>query len=496
MRKIAYLLTLILLFFLPFHPFLSVVADAFLPVNETVLTILKAWKEIIGTILIIIGGYFWIRYRKHYRVHALDLCIFAFCLLSVITGVLFTGNGFPENLSQLLWGAKYGLFFFVVFLFVQKIPFLRREKKMLFGTAMLSGAIVLLFGLLQAFVLPENILVSAGYSSEYGNTEVAQNGRISYCHKIENAITHEEKCRVQSTLSGPNQLGAYILLLLPLFLYGAWQSRKKTLAFLLYGMSIAAYITLLFTWSRSAWIGAMLILTGLFIIQAKKPHAALFFLVLFAFGIISLFFPALFITHWDALKWWSLGVSLVFFLALSIILLKNAYVRHFPLWGGAVFLFALGGALLTRMLADTFFWNIILRPSSSQGHWERWMDGVRFIVKNPFGLGLGDAGPASARFALPGQTGFLPESWYLQVGLESGVLGLLLFVCILILSLRAILASRQPFSRAIALAIVGVSTAALFLHSWESAAVALSIWTLAGVSLSPDGILDKKKRMA
>lgn len=484
-RKSGFVLLVILLGLLPFHPLASIFLETHILGNETHILLMKSWKEILCVLLIIIGSICWIIRRKEEKLDTLDYLILGFAVLSGLTGILFTGDGFPENMEQIVWGAKYGLLFFIAFFFVRRIPLYGIEKDTLFRVAIASGSVVILFGFLQKFVLPEEFLISAGYNAEYGNTEVVEGG-VSYCHKIENSVTNEEFCRVQSTLSGPNQLGAYLLFLLPLLLYGFFQAKKKHTKTLLLAVLIGGFAVLMFTWSRSAWIGTMAIIAGFFIVEARRPLASIFFLFLFGMGGLSLFFPALFIEYWDELKWPSLLVSLTFFLGMCVILLKNLYTKLIPLSGGMFFIFALSGLLLTRMVADTFFWNILLRPSSTQGHWERWTDGMYYMIQNPFGLGLGDAGPASARFANPGETGFLPESWYLQVGLESGFLGLFLFVAILLFTMRTLYNAKDIRGHAMILGLMGISAASLFLHSWESAAVALSFWVLAAVVIAPE----------
>ncbi len=431
--------------------------------------------------------------RATLRFESVDLAVTLFVILSIITGILFTGEGFPANVAQIVWGAKYGLLFFVTFFFVRQLSFSAKQTKLLFACALVPATLVIAFGLAQKTIFPEDFLIQFGYNSEYGVTETGQG--LSYCHKIENRITHEEFCRVQSTLSGPNQLGAYLLVVLPLLLFFAlslsnlWQ-RIGVLTIVMMGIAV-----LFLTWSRSAWIGLLAATAALFVVQAARPFVALAYLALFGGGIVALFFPALFIEHWDKLKIVAVVLASAFWILLAAMMTWNIPKQAFSQMASVLFPLFLGGMIAVRMLADTFFWNIILRPSSSQGHWERWSDGVFYIIKYPLGLGLGDAGPASARFARPGETGFLPESWYLQVGLESGVLGLILFLTILALVAYLLLKSATWQAKALLVGLVGVSSASLFLHSWESAVVALTFWILAGVALSFDEQLSLGQRL-
>jgi hypothetical protein len=483
MRKAAVFLLAILLIVLPFHPFLTTFFAHIFSGNELALVFVKAWKEIFIMVISALVVLYWMFDEKRKPFDTLDYSIILFVCLSLIIGVLFTGDGFPQNIFQLMWGAKYGFLFLILFFFVRKIPIFDTERNDLINAALFSGSVVIVFGLLQASLLPEDFLVRFGYSPEYGNTTAGET--LSYCHKIENTITHEEFCRVQSTLSGPNQLGAYTLVLMPFFFYRLFRA-KTNLQMVLYSTPLfLGTIVLLLTWSRSAWIGAVVMAAVYFIIQARRSWVALLYLGIFALGVFAIFFPAINIDQWDDQKFTSLAWAGIALFALFLLLVANLYHRLFSQIGAFFFPTVLGLLISVRGYFDTFFWNIINRPSSTQGHWERWSDGIAYMVQNPLGLGLGDAGPASARFANPGETGFLPESWYLQVGLESGFLGLAFFITILILLGMTLLRAQTEFSRIVFLGLVAVSSAALFLHSWESAVVSFTFWTLAGVALAP-----------
>lgn len=475
------MLLALLLALLPFHPFLSTALGAAFPQASF---LISAWKELVLVVLIILIVALVARHRHWRRFDGLDLTVVLFALVALVSGFFFTGNGFPDNLPQLVWGAKYGLLFLVAFFFVRRLRLADNDRRILWRAATIPAVAVVLFGLLQIFVLPEDTLVRFGYNPQYGITEVGQG--ISYCHKIENRITHEEFCRTQSTLSGPNELGAYLLLILPLFIFILAKTRFGTWRFLSWLLITCSAVTVLFfTWSRSAWIGAIAAVAASFVAEAARPRYALLLIALLGAGVAAVFFPIFFLDRWDELKPLALAGGSAALVAMLALLTLNLKRRYFSMAGGAVFPLALAALLVMRARFDTFFWNIILRPSSSQGHWERWSDGVHYILASPLGLGLGDAGPASARFARPGETGFLPESWYLQVGLEAGIAGLLLFLTVLALLALALIRTDDTHGRPLFLSLVGISTAALFLHSWESAAVSLSFWILAGLALAP-----------
>jgi len=198
---------------------------------------------------------------------------------------------------------------------------------------------------------------------------------------------------------------------------------------------------------------------------------------------------------------------------------------------------AVGAVLIVVAIAVTaslLFPSVFFRLSSSRGHLTRPLQAIGHMVDHPFGEGLGAAGPASNRvsetcvFLRPqddpswakttprlcvflGQTQvqpadhvcrcpFLPENWYLQIGVELGVLGFVLFVGLVIVMLvrlgdlrhmtedrRHTMGSGMDVAYVLRLtsyvSFLGVSIAALFLHAWEDSAVAYTLWLLAATQL-------------
>ena len=108
-----------------------------------------------------------------------------------------------------------------------------------------------------------------------------------------------------------------------------------------------------------------------------------------------------------------------------------------------------------------------------------------YLNEYPWGLGLGDAGPASDRFTDTAH-GFIPENWFLQVGLESGYFGLALFITVFLLLGLYLSKAKHEYGFPLALGLLGICFHSMFLHTWESAAVALSFWGLCAVILTSE----------
>jgi O-antigen ligase len=191
-----------------------------------------------------------------------------------------------------------------------------------------------------------------------------------------------------------------------------------------------------------------------------------------------------------------------------------ALVRFFPRGVGMKLAVYVGVPAIFLLTLLTFFYpQIILRAASSQDHLDRPIAALQRMVEHPFGAGLGAAGPASNRVSdacvhLPENADaswaadrpelcvfagdeqvqpadracncpFLPENWYLQIGVELGWLGFVLFVALIVFSLLRLRKERhQALTEGLFLAVLGVSVAAVALHAWEDSAVAYTAWML------------------
>ena len=77
----------------------------------------------------------------------------------------------------------------------------------------------------------------------------------------------------------------------------------------------------------------------------------------------------------------------------------------------------------------------------------------------------------------------ITENWFLQIAVETGVLGGLLFLALCLISLLGLRSSTKILPQSVFLMIIGISIAALFLHAWEDSAIAYTVWILLGMAL-------------
>src|SRR5207248_5238460 len=100
-------------------------------------------------------------------------------------------------------------------------------------------------------------------------------------------------------------------------------------------------------------------------------------------------------------------------------------------------------------------------------------NGINAIAHDPVGRGLATSAGTGQRFEKPNAV--ISEDYYLQVGIETGVIAMALFVALTVLLLRR-LKRTAPLTvdeggggvRAMALAL---AIGALFLHTWNDFAV-------------------------
>jgi hypothetical protein len=404
---------------LPFHAFLITSLNAiFWDSSFSPPLFLNAWKEIFLFLLILLWCIIFFSNTKNFfkKWDTLDTVLVAFCFWAITIGIFETEGGW----KQILFGIKYDLFPLFLFAIFRKVEWTKKEEQRIFTAFIFSVMVIIFFGVLQKF-LPQDFLVYFGYSPEHSHFSPER--PLAYCQMV----SETDMCRVQSFLSGPNQLGAFLLFSIPLLFQKFSDETSKTFRRVLAIALLFGYFDLFFSFSRSAWIGMVIGICVFIIIEQRK------YCTKKAFGIL---------------------MSLL-----------------------------AGGGVIVWWFFPNFFEKIIARNSSTQGHWERSTDGIKFLFENPWGLGLGDAGPASNRFAVE-HLGFIPENWHLQIALETGFLGLFLYWTLLILVAKKLLQTPSAFGKKLFLGLVALSAMGIFLHSWESAETAYSFWILAGIACS------------
>lgn len=121
-----------------------------------------------------------------------------------------------------------------------------------------------------------------------------------------------------------------------------------------------------------------------------------------------------------------------------------------------------------------------LSDASTQSHWRSLLDGIKTVVRHPQGFGPGNAGSTAARTNVTIQAG---ESTYTELGVETGLLGGLLFVAWSLVLLRRVIGCNAWLGAAlVAVLALGLQTDVIG-APW----LVYVLWPLAGWCVSrPD----------
>lgn len=414
-HKMAYYLMMALLFLLPFHAFGTVALNygyGFADVFGSAMYV-SMWKEFLLAILVILLGIQFVIKRELPKLDMLDWLILGYIGFGIVHALLI-----GISIEQFIWGARFDYMFLVIFLVVRHVHFDEFEVKGLLETTLWAGFFSLLTGcIIHYWIKPENLIIF-GFRNDWSTWYPGQS--LAFCQKIEN----QELCRMSGTFAGPNQLGAYAVMLIPVLLYWRDVLFYKMKGWIPIITLCMAFFALYATYSRGAILGLMVVILTF---------------ALYRSGIGK------------RIQW------------------------RYVVYGLVIFCIVVAGALL--VLSDQ-----LIRPESTGEHLAAWIMGVKEMISHPLGQGLGAAGPASYRVGTP----IIPESWYLQVGIELGPPGLALFFAILIVTIKKLWEkiSQDPKAMYALPSFLGVLTIAFFLHTFEDSAVSLTLFSILGLVLT------------
>ena len=154
------------------------------------------------------------------------------------------------------------------------------------------------------------------------------------------------------------------------------------------------------------------------------------------------------------------------------------------------------------ILIASFKSELFLHLGAVINRWDNLSKSLEMFFYNPFGYGLGIAGPASwigtsiesawewqiALSSVHSTHKFLPENWYVQILLEQGLLWLFLFLGVLFTigyHLFRIMKKRKNFfSVGIFSAFLALCFMANFTHAFEEAATSYILFLLLWIYIS------------
>lgn len=332
------------------------------------------------------------------------------------------------------------------------------------GTAIvITGVITVLFAIWQVYV------GGSGYLNLYYRTA---DGRLPAAY-FSSMIAQP---RAIGTFTSPNEFGAYAVLAIALVVVsGVLLASRRIRAWAFVGLAIG----LLLTFSRSAWIGAAIAVgIGLVLSRGRLTD------------------PRRWVASLDR-------AALARDLALPAIALVLGTGLILNSSGGMSFLAATVGGrdpsaasrvttvanAIQGLIDPSAAPNATNPPSSGATPPGSGATGVLRPRVSLFGMGLGMAGPKSARF---GQIGALDivssETWYVNYLLQVGIIGMLLLLALVLALGRRLWSARsRPWPIAAIAAGTGLAVGALAIPVVDEPSVAIPLWAIFGIALARAG---------
>jgi hypothetical protein len=407
---------------LPFHAVLTVWAGS----NFGHYDWFRLWIELLLvplTPLTLAAVYGNEKLRAMWRRDALVWVCLAYICWQVVLGLFALHAGWV-NRTALLTGWATDLRFIAFLLICWAIASQRRWLAARWRELLLlPAAAVTLFGALQAWLLPADILRHVGYGKDTIQPFSTVDQKAAYV-------------RVQSTLRGPNPLGAYMAMVITALAAQVLRKAGRQWRIAAAVFLALAFVVLGATYSRSAYIGTAL----------------------------SLGTAAWLLLTSERAKTWLLVAAGVFVLV-----------------AGAAF----AGLRHNDQFQNTFFHTDEHSHSGASSNAVRTSaltQGARDMLDHPLGRGPGSAGPASVHNSQPPR---IAENYYLQIGQESGWLGLGLFLAANVLVVLKLWQRRgQQLAIVLLASLVGISFINLLSHAWADETLGMLWWGFAGIALS------------
>ena len=397
-----------ILLIMPFHAFISITLGS-LGFTQV---LIQSWKEA----LVLVMGFVWLIYcvAKNRILVKFDAVNIIFGLIIFLS--LFVTVFIHPSSKAVLFGIKTNLVAIVLY-FIAQIPLSQKTfiKRNIAWIVILPGLMVAVLAILQSTLIAPALLESIGYNSTTIDPKQIVDGSLKVF-------------RAFSTLGGPNQMGAYLIL--PLVFCLTYGIKHRKWLFLLFSLPMFAGIFLSF--SRSAWIATIVSVFLCVVFVLSKKQKVVFIMTSIAFV--------------------SIAAVVLFNLSLSNQKIQNV------------------------LLHGRYFENQI-QGSDSQ-RLESIASATNTIKSQPLGHGLGSAGPASFQSEAP----VISENWYLQIAYEVGVLGLVLYLAAFTGLLGEFVRDRKnPFAIGLLSATVGILIVNLFLHAWADSTLVLIMFALYGL---------------
>ena len=390
---------------------------------------IKAWKEVILIIAsLLLMVILTVRDKWSILKNPIFYVIAAYAVLHLLL-IPFFATGTASVVSGLMIDLRYILFFVLVYAAARMYP---QFSKQFIWVGVAGALVVMIFAILQLTVLPHDILKHIGYG-------------ISTIMPFMTVDENMDFIRINSTLRGPNPLGAYAVIVLAVaaaFLLTSRRALKNRAGVIIAIVSVGGAMALWASYSRSALVAGVVALAiiALVTVARRLPRWV-----------------------WIALCVVALGLAGGLYAARDTHFVSHVILHEDPNEGN-----------------DT---------NSNDGHVESLVDGTDRMISQPLGGGIGSTGSAS----LLGDNPLIIENQYLYIAHEVGWLGIILFGVLFVMLLKGLWKKRKNwlalgiFASGISLALIG-----LLLPVWADDTVSIVWWGLAALALA--GSTEKQAR--
>lgn len=376
---------------------------------------IKAWKELLllvalamAVLLVSQAG----QWRQLFADRLLWL-IAAYASLHLL--MLGLSTSLLGAVAGLMIDLRYILYFLLVYVAIKLLP---SAAAWLQRMAVAGAVIVVGFAIVQLFLPPDALRVIG-----YGEDTIMPYMTID---------SNDDFIRYQSTLRGPNPLGAYAASVAAVGL--AWLTvRRRKFDWRIATLTGAAILATYISHSRSAFIA---LAVGLAVVGLAR--------------------------YWSRIQIWHWMTAAV----LVVGMLTAGYAYR----------------------DNTFISNVLIHEdptegndyNSNDGHIQSLQNGTDRMLNEPFGGGIGSTGSASLLSDQPR----IIENQYLLVAHEVGWLGLALFLAIFIVIMRRLWRLRSdPWALGLFASGVGLAMIGVLLPVWVDDTVSIVWWGLAAVAL-------------
>ena len=419
---------------LPLSRFLSVLAFS-VNDSEMLLRGSQLWKDAVLLVLVARVTHDAFLNRKAPRVYGLDLLILAFIALTLLY-VAYPGSESGSNLMNRMMGFRQDAFPLLAY-FVGRGLQLRspRHVRWLMLAFVPIGTVIAAVSALQWVAPDQSIAVFnfLGYS-DFARSVLGGDFPLIETRELINA----EVPRAGSLLLSGLSLSFYQLLVIPVAAAMFFFSRERSIQWAAGLFLLVTIATIGLTFTRTAGAVSMVVVALMALYAGSQIKLA-----------------------------WVLSGTAVLALV-----------------------FAIG----TGFGGDAFGELISPNGGSVRAHGEALDASIRLIQEAPLGHGLGTAGLVSQQADVvsgAAVTVFGTENWYLQLGVEMGLLSMILFVVVLLATISSTFLSsikvQDVWLKILTVSVtgagIGFAATGLFLQVWEATVVAILFWMFAGIAV-------------